>query len=118
MEPSAQRTRQGLGLEVIIQRRPVSPYLIAAKLDQTGPKHDTEDKPAEQRNDRHGWLPTGKRPPVEQRTEEDRKKSCLQQLDLPPVSIPFLADIDKGHIKEPEHSHDGRICKPCQDDTG
>src|SRR5258708_8440065 len=100
MEPPAQRTGQGLGLEMVVQRRPVAPRVITADLDQPGAKHDAEDKPAEQSNDWHRRGKVLERAQVQQGAEGERKKTCFWEIYLPPVSPPHLPHADTGQRKK------------------
>src|SRR5271169_845650 len=118
MKQPAQRTGYRLRFEMVVECGPVAPHIIASNLDQSGAKHDAEDQPAEQSDDRHRWCAFRKGTQVKQGAKEDREKSGFEELDLPSVSIPVLPDVNERHIKEPENSEQQCIRKACHHDTG
>src|SRR5947208_5914377 len=101
MEPPAQGTGYGLRSKMIVKRGAVFPYFISADLDEARSKHDPEYQPAKQNNDWH-WSGTfWKRTHVDKRAKEDSQEAGFEQLNFPAIAIPFLPDMNKGHIKKP-----------------
>src|ERR1700754_2756705 len=103
MKPAAQWSGQWLCFKMIIERCSIPPNFITAYLDESCTQHNPENQPPEQSDDKNRRTPFRKGTHVEQRTEEDRKKSGFQQLDFPSVTIPILSGVHKGHINYPEN---------------
>src|SRR5450432_4571914 len=118
MEPSAQRTGQWLGLEMIVESCPITPHFIAPNLDQPGTQHDAESQPTEKCDDRHRWCAFGKWSHIEQGTKKDCKKSGFEQLYFPSISIPVLPNMNERHIEKPKYSEQWCIRETCQHNAG
>src|SRR5712672_3054646 len=117
MKPPAQRTGYRLCLEMVVECSSIAPYIIATNLDQACAKHDAEDQPAKQSDDRHRWCALGKRAHVEEGTKEDCKKSGFEYLNFPAISIPVLPDMNERHIEKPKNNKQQRIREACQYNT-
>src|SRR5205814_5320878 len=57
-----------------------------------------------------------KRPTIEQRTKKDREESSFEQLNLPTVAVPNLADVNDRHIHPPQHCEQNRVGVTAEDD--
>src|SRR6266487_265271 len=87
------RTRDRLGLVVIVKASKIAPARVAAQFDQTRADHDTKPKPSKEPDDQNRRPTLGKRPSIEQRAKKDGYDSGFGQLNLPTVAMPDLADV-------------------------
>src|ERR1700735_2569231 len=94
---------------MIVEGGGVAPDLVAAQFDQPCAKHDPADEPAEQNNNKKGWFASREGARVEERGEKDGEEPGLEQLDLPAIAIPLLADVTKRHIEKPEDGKNGSV---------
>jgi hypothetical protein len=60
--------------------------------------------------------PAWERPRVEERAEEHGQESRLEELDLPAVAVPVLADVDVGDVERPEHEQEDRVREAGHDE--
>ncbi len=118
MQRPAERIREGLCFIVIVQAGQVAPAGVAAQFNQPRPEHDAKGKPAEQPEDDGGRRPTRKRPPVQQRAQENAEKTRLQELNFPAIRIPVLSDVNKRHIQRPQQRHENRVGIAQDDQRG
>src|SRR6266516_3791021 len=82
MQIATDWARDWLRLVVIIKTGEIAPAWIAAQLNQTGANHDPKPQPAK---------------------EPDGQESSLEELDLPAVAVPDLADMNDRHVHRPKH---------------
>ena len=114
MEPATQRTRYGLGFEMIKECRSIAPDFIPADLDQSGTKHDAKNQPAEKNDHRHGGgrvsgkdaCPAGDRGKI-------ARKPVSSKLDFPAVSIPVLTYMHKDIYRNQRTASNGALAKPA-----
>src|SRR5690348_215478 len=95
MKPPAQRVRQRLRFVMIIQASQVAPARGATEFNEPRAEHNSKNQPAEQPDHELRRRPARERPPVQQRAEENRQKTRLQELNLPAVTVPILPDMDE-----------------------
>lgn len=83
---------------MIIEGGRVAPYFVAAEFYQACAQHDAADEPLKEEDNgfwrRLFWEGAW----VEERAEEDGEEAGFEKLDLPAVAVPFLADVDEGHV--------------------
>src|SRR5215472_11465595 len=103
MQVTADRAGDWLRLVVIVKTREIVPAGVTPHFDQAGAKHDAKTQPTKKPNYQNGRPAFRERPPVEQRTKEDRQETGLQQLDFPSVTVPNLADVNDRQVHGPEH---------------
>src|SRR5262249_45659435 len=101
MKPAAQRIGNRLSLEMIIKSGKVARKDVAAKVEERRAEQDAEDRPPEQPEHDARWLAFWKGTPIEERAKENRQEACFEQLNLPAVAVPLLADMDERHIERP-----------------
>ncbi len=119
VEDGAQRVRDRLGLVEEVETREIAPARVAADLDQSRAEHDPERQPAEEpEHERRGRPPRERARPSRSGTQEDRQEARLEQLDLPAVAVPVLADVDEGHVDDPQHGHGDRVGEAQQERDG
>src|SRR6266705_6750917 len=116
MQITANRARNRLRLVVIIEARKITPAWVAAQFDQAGANHDAKPEPAKKPEDQDGGPALWKRPSIEQWTKKDREKASLEQLNLPAVTVPDLADVNDRHVHRPKNAEDDRVCVATKDD--
>src|SRR6476620_8827245 len=109
MKPAAQTIRDRLRLEVIVERAEIAPALVATDFDHAGAKHDSKNQCAKKPDDDEWRRPPRERPPIEQRAKKDGEKAGVEQLHFPALAVPFLPDVDEGHVENPEQSEQNRI---------
>src|SRR5437667_10341316 len=103
MQIATDWARDWLRLVVIIKTGELAPDWIAAKLNQTGANHDPKPQPAKEPDDENGRTAFGERSTIQQRAEQDGQESSLEELDLPAVAVPDLADMNDRHVHRPKH---------------
>jgi hypothetical protein len=106
VEVPAERTREWLGLVVVVEAAEVTPAAVAAELDQPGSELDPEQQPAVQPQHQGGRGGGG-------RAEEDGQEPGLEQQRLPAEAVERLADVDDRQVHGPQgqpdsHRHPGR----------
>src|SRR5262249_26647217 len=109
-------TRDRLCLVVIVKAGEVAPARIAAQFDQTRADHDAKPKPSKKPNNENRWGTLGKRSSIEQRTKKDRQEASFEQLNLPPITVPNLSNMDNGHVHRPKHREQNRVGVAAQND--
>src|SRR6476620_622883 len=97
MQIPADWTRDRLRLVVIIKAGEIAPAGITAQLDQAGADDDPKTDPAKKPDYEERRPAFRERAGVEQWTKENREKAGLEQLSLPPIAVPNLADVNDGH---------------------
>src|SRR5579871_4620793 len=103
---------------MIIEGCGVAPDLISAEFNESRAKHDPADQPPEKNDYWKRRFAPWEWSAIHEGTKEYRQETCLQQLDLPAISVPFLPDIAKRHVKEPENKQHNGVGKSSGYDTG
>src|SRR6266404_544359 len=94
MEITTDRIRDRLCFLVIKHAGEIAPAFVAAQFNQTRADHDSKGEPAEEPEDQNRRPRIRKWPSIKQRTKKDRQEPSLEQLDLPSVAVPNLADVN------------------------
>src|ERR1700738_4149049 len=105
MQVTADWIRERLGFVVVIHAGQIAPAIVAAELDQARADHDPKAEPAKKPEDQNWRTRFRKRPRIDQRTEKDRQEPGLEQLNLPTVTVPDIADVNDRHVNDPEQRH-------------
>ena len=87
----------------------IAPAIVAPNLDHPRPYIDAENQPPQKPEDGSGRRRPRKGARVQQGTKENREKTRLQQLALPAEPVPGLADVNEGHIENPEDQKHRRV---------
>src|SRR5215831_12307200 len=114
MHIAADRARDWLRFIVIVETGEIAPAGVAAQFDQAGAKHDAKTEPAKKPNHQNRRSAFWKRPPIEQRTKKDRQETGLEQLDLPAVAVPDLADVNDRHVHRPKDRQQNCVRVPAE----
>src|SRR5262245_61543328 len=95
MKVPAERIRDWLRHEVIIQAGEIAPAGVAPELDQTCAEHVAEQHPSPDIEEEHARR--GSRRP-----QENGKESRFKQQRFPSETIEDLSDIDERQVQHPE----------------
>ena len=107
-----------LRFKVIEEARQISPAGTSSQFDESGPQHDSEDHPPVEPEDNLGRRGRRKGSWIKERNKEDGQKACLQEHDLPAVSVEDLSDMDKGKVDHPEESERDSVGQPSKKQQG
>src|SRR4029453_19490147 len=73
---------------------------------------------AKKPDDDEGRRATGERPAMEERTKKNGKEAGFEELHFPAVTVPILADVDEGHVKNPKEAKEERVRVAAGHDAG
>src|SRR6266550_4495158 len=116
MQIATDRAGDWLRFVMIVKARQIAPAGVAAQLDQTGSDHDAKPEPAKKPENKDRRTASREWAPIDQWAEKDRQKPGLEQLNLPAVTVPDLANVDNRHVHRPENREKDRIRIPSKND--